>query len=429
MAVKKINKKENAKQADMKEMLDLHAASEVKITEDEVRDKIRQTMKIMGEHSVGQQDLIECMILATLSNEHAVFIGPHGCNKTGNIDMMTHLLGANDRHALMHNGRKHSQEELSAKSFTFFITMDKYTTPDALFGPYSMSGLKEDRWVRNLNGTLAEADFAYVGEIFSANGATLRSMVRALNEREVENGGERFKLRLRSLFADSNFESMENTAAVYDRFLFRMPVQYLDRGKKSLFIGLMDAQPFDKEATKPLLDLQALDVAREGVQAITMRNDIVDSLYELNNKIIAECKITTLSDRRWRRSVGALKASAWLRGDTIVQLADFYLALRFILFDRMQHYEKVVQLLEPYKQMIVSENESNAVEECARVLDAALKSTKLQDVVSANFEINRVMIRVNDSVLKTKLQSMIDLLEDKMLGLEGEVKFGEEDIF
>lgn len=397
-------------------------------TTDGLREKFQQIMKIMSKHAIGQKALIECLVLATLSGEHAIFIGPHGCNKTATIDMMAHLLGANKRASLMHNGRKHSEEELKAASFTFFTTLDKYTTPDALFGPYSLRALKDDKWVRNLAGTMAEADLAYVGEIFSANGATLRSMVRALNEREVENGGERIKLRLRSVFADSNFESMENTAAVFDRFLFRLPVTYLERNKKALFQGLMGSEPFDRELTQPVLNIELLDAARAAVQQIEIPSDMVESLYELNNKIIAELKITTLSDRRWRRCLNALRASAWLRGDSAVRPVDFYNALRFIMFDRMQHYSGLLELLEPYRQLAASSNEDEVVAQCKTILDG-VRGSDIAHIVQANLEIQKAALLVTGKEASEHINKILEEIETLMLNVEGNVEFEDEDIF
>ena len=68
--------------------------------------------------------------------------------------------------------------------------LTKYTTPEELFGPLSLSALERDVYVRNTDGYLPTATVAFLDEIFKANSAILNSLLTVLNERKFDNGNQ-----------------------------------------------------------------------------------------------------------------------------------------------------------------------------------------------------------------------------------------------
>jgi MoxR-like ATPase len=64
--------------------------------------------------------------------------------------------------------------------------MTKFTTPEELFRPVSISGLKADDYRRITTGRLAETELAFLDEVFKASSAILNYLLRLMNEREYE---------------------------------------------------------------------------------------------------------------------------------------------------------------------------------------------------------------------------------------------------
>ena len=65
---------------------------------------------------------------------------------------------------------------MGGKKFSILLT--KFSTPEELFGPISVAGLKEDRYRRITTGKLPEADACYIDEIWKASSAVLNTLLR-----------------------------------------------------------------------------------------------------------------------------------------------------------------------------------------------------------------------------------------------------------
>ena len=104
--------------------------------------------------------------------------------------------------------------------------LTKFTNPEELFGPLSLTALERDEYVRNVQGYLPAVSIAFLDEIFKANSAILNSLLTILNERKFDNGNCRLDVPLKALVAASNeLPDSEELDALYDRFLLRRKVQ------------------------------------------------------------------------------------------------------------------------------------------------------------------------------------------------------------
>src|SRR6476659_10132048 len=109
-----------------------------------IREKIAAARRYLGEVLVEREEEIDLTLTALFSREHVLLVGPPGCGKSLLLDSLLAWIG----------GRK------------FAALLTRFSVPEELFGPVSLAGLKEDRFLRVTTGKLPEAEFVFLDEIF-----------------------------------------------------------------------------------------------------------------------------------------------------------------------------------------------------------------------------------------------------------------------
>src|SRR5438045_2623023 len=126
-----------------------------------VQEKFAAARRELSAALIERDDEIDLVLSALVAQEHVLLVGPPGTAKSLLLDSLMGWMG----------GRR------------FTILLTKFSTPEELFGPISVAGLKEDRYRRITAGRLPEADGAFIDEIWKASSATLNSLLRLHNER------------------------------------------------------------------------------------------------------------------------------------------------------------------------------------------------------------------------------------------------------
>jgi MoxR-like ATPase len=167
----------------------------------EAVDVVKRVFSSLERELVGYRDLVTQAVYALLTRENLLIFSPAGTAKT---------LCATLIFSRISGGR------------VFDTQMSKGTLAEELFGSVDTEQLKKGRLLYNTRGTLVDADFAFIDELFDANDMVLRALLGVLNERVFKKGVQLEPAKLHTGIAAANYlRATDVTEAVLDRFLFR----------------------------------------------------------------------------------------------------------------------------------------------------------------------------------------------------------------
>jgi len=285
-----------------------------------------------------------------LSGFHVALIGPPGTAKSMLIEDLT--------------------TTFDGEVFKYLFT--KYTTPEEIFGPVDLQALKEGRYERVTRGKLPEAQFVFADEIFKANSANLNTLLTAMNEREFDNGRGRQKIPLITLIGASNeLPEGDELNALFDRFHFRKVVEYIR--EPTHFVSMLQYDPED--TVLPTLTFEELEEAQAEVMAIAIPEETTETIYNIRSDLALEGIIP--SDRRFRQSVVALKAFAWLNERDTASDSDFTI-LQHMFWASPQEVKPVSRVILTHTNPIELEAQEvmDMIDEIAIKLASAVKKAK-----------------------------------------------------
>jgi len=305
-----------------------------------VRDGLHATFR-------ERENAIECILLAALSGNHALLVGPPGTAKSALF--FGFLASFPD-----------------ARQFQTLVT--KFGTEDEYFGPVKLSALKNDQWERNLDGRLAGVECAFLDEVFKGSDSVLNAFLSAMNERLYK--GKPIPLRM-LVGASNELPEEENLAAVYDRFLLRDLVEYVQAD--ATWMQLVATPPAYKPAAQ--IKLAEWDAARAEVEKVPLSERIVQELLRIRNELKANGIV--VSDRRWIALTRVLRAAAWLDEASEVEL-DHLTVLRYGLWQKPDDRSRVLAVLDTVDR--------SAVAKAIAIVDEALRAYAHRPTDQADYQ-------------------------------------------
>lgn len=309
-----------------------------------MRNRIVRILDMMREGTFERDEALALSLLSALAGESIFLLGLPGVGKS--------MIARKLKHAFK-----------NARVFEYL--MSRFSTPDEIFGPVSISLLKDqDRYERVTAGYLPEAEVVFLDEIWKAGPAIQNSLLTVLNERIYLNGNREMPLPLKGVIAASNElpAQDEGLEALWDRFMIRYIVRPILSPEN--FFRLIDgslAKKKNPEANKKVTITESNDVTidslqitdseyieiRKGSEEIIIPQNLKETVFRIRQRLdermnesdpvsgeTSETRRTYyVSDRRWKKATGIMRTSALLNGRDEVDASDLLLLCHMLWND------------------------------------------------------------------------------------------------
>lgn len=283
------------------------ARSPQPLTVAEVSRRLQEGARQLEAQFLGKEEIIRLLFINALAGEHLVMVGPPGTAKSALLRAFAQVI--------------------EARYFDYLLT--RFTEPNEIFGPVDIQAFRAGEYRRRVDRMLPEAEVVFLDEIFKANSAILNSLLSLLNSRRFTHGNVTMRAPLISMYAASNeVPTDEALSALFDRFLLRVRVDYLDsyhfRGllQKGVELEARGMDPAAEQLTPVISAADLHHVQRNFGELLDFDEEFLATFKGLVFQIRSEG--VGLSDRRVVKLLKLFAASAVFDGRNKVNDSDFF---------------------------------------------------------------------------------------------------------
>lgn len=302
-------------------------------TNKELSKRIEQLIKVVSVGVYEKEIVFKLAVLALLSGESIFLLGLPGIAKS--------LIARRIKYAF-HNGRN------------FEYLMNRFSTPEEIFGPISIKDLLKGNYVRIIDQYLPAVDIAFLDEIWKAGPSIQNTLLTIINEKIFRNGGVDIKVPLKLLISASNElpESGKGLEALFDRFIIRMIVHGLTNEEN--FNDMLDSVTSLEVNVSTKLQIKTPEYAKwlkELETTVTLSKNTLDFISRFRIRLTeATDGKAYISDRRWKKIAKLIKASAYYNGRKTTDKPDL-LIIPHCIWDNEEQEQSYTKLFnEVYTQ-------------------------------------------------------------------------------
>lgn len=293
-----------------------------------LRDRIKALVSEVSADMFEREEIVAVALLGALCGQNTFLFGPPGTAKS--------LIAR--------------RVACAFESPTYFeYLMNRFSTPEEVFGPVSIKALKEDHYIRKTDHYLPKAEFAFLDEIWKSSPAILNTLLTLINERIFRNGESLETTPLKTLIAASNETPAphQGLEALYDRFIIRIMVGPIS--ERGHFDQLLASRPVSANraiSSHICVKTEEWEMWAAKMHSVKLTTETLTIVHLIREKLAEryeELKVY-VSDRRWQRAAMLMKASAFFNDRQETNHADAVL-LKHCLWTQEDNRQAVIDIV------------------------------------------------------------------------------------
>jgi MoxR-like ATPase len=344
--------------------------------------------------------VVNAILLALVAKQNVILLGPPGTGKSMLVrEVVRRVTNTRD----------------------FEKMLNKFISPEELFGPVSMTKLQQDVFERVIDGYLPDVHIAFLDEVGKCSTAALNTMLDVMIDKVFRNGNQTINVPMMSVIGASNeVPSEEGLQALWDRFLLRFEVKRLSpAGRFKMMRAECDG--LYNQAPTATMDLQELQWIQAQLYNVVVSDDVLSDLNALVGELDQEGVSPT--DRRVALCTRLVRASALINGRMDVTEDDVEV-LQDVLWDNLEDIQTarkyVIKHSNPLKSRAVEILDSvkathEKVMDLVRQHNGDVTHTQ-QQTMADNSEVMKLKKELQESIKRNSgapcLQDLKDMLDD-----------------